>query len=149
VKRELINDLFSKFEQAKQIVKDIDCWSARALQSHLGYSDWLNFLKVIEKSKLSCENADGIVEDHFVDITKMVDVGSGAQRPVDDIILSRYACYLIAQNGDPAKSEIAFAQTYFAVQTRKQEIIEKRLKLPNDNKSSFKSQEKLKMRGVL
>jgi len=127
MKRETINDLFSKFELAKQTIKDIDCWSARALQSYLGYSDWRNFLKVIEKSKLSCKNAEGIVQDHFVDVTKMVDLGSGAQRPVDDIILSRYACYLIAQNGDPSKSEIAFAQTYFAVQTRKQEIIEKRL----------------------
>jgi DNA-damage-inducible protein D len=127
MKRELINELFSKFEQAKSTAEGFECWDARLLQTHLGYSDWRNFLNVIEKAKKSCENSGGVFADHFVDITRMVDLGSGAQRPIDDIALSRYACYLIAQNGDPAKNEIAFAQTYFAVQTRKQEIIEKRL----------------------
>lgn len=96
MKRELIDTLFNKFEQAKQVMHDIEWWSARELQNHLGYSDWRNFLKVIEKSTHSCVNAGGVVQDHFVDITKMVDVGSGAQRSVDDIALSRYACYLIA-----------------------------------------------------
>jgi DNA-damage-inducible protein D len=125
--RELINELFTKFELAKSIIQNMESWSARELQAHLGYSEWRNFVNVIEKAKTSCQNAGGVVADHFVDITKMVDVGSGAQRSIDDIALSRYASYLIAQNGDPAKNEIAFAQTYFAVQTRKQEVIEKRL----------------------
>jgi DNA-damage-inducible protein D len=125
--RELINELFTKFELAKSIIENTESWSARELQTHLGYSEWRNFVNVIEKAKISCQNAGGVVDDHFVDITKMVDLGSGAQRPIDDIALSRYACYLIAQNGDPEKNEIAFAQTYFAVQTRKQEVIEKRL----------------------
>jgi hypothetical protein len=125
--RELINELFTKFELAKNIIENMESWSARELQAHLGYTDWRNFVNVIEKAKTSCKNAGGVVTDHFVDITKMVDLGSGAQRPIEDIALSRYACYLIAQNGDPEKNEIAFAQTYFAVQTRKQEVIEKRL----------------------
>jgi DNA-damage-inducible protein D len=121
--RELINELFTKFELAKSVIEDTESWSARELQKHLGYSEWRNFVNVIDKAKTSCQNAGGVVVDHFVDINKMVDLGSGAQRPVDDIALSRYACYLIAQNGDPEKNEIAFAQTYFAVQTRKQEVI--------------------------
>jgi DNA-damage-inducible protein D len=125
--RELINELFTKFELAKSVIENTESWSARELQTHLGYSEWRNFVKVIEKAKTSCQNAGGVVADHFVDINKMVDLGSGAQRSVEDIALSRYACYLIAQNGDPEKNEIAFAQTYFAVQTRKQEVIEKRL----------------------
>jgi DNA-damage-inducible protein D len=93
----------------------------------LGYAEWRNFLKVVEKAKTACANAGFSIADHFVDVNKMVPLGSGAEREIDDIALSRYACYLIAQNGDPVKSEIAFAQTYFAVQTRKQEIIEQRL----------------------
>ena len=93
----------------------------------LGYAKWENFAKVIEKAKIACRNAGHSVEDHFPDVRKMVDIGSGAERPIDDIALTRYACYLIAQNGDPRKVEIAFAQTYFAVQTRKLELIEKRL----------------------
>ncbi len=92
-----------------------------------GYSKWDNFLNVIEKAKKACENAGGMVSDHFADVGKMVPLGSGSERQIDDMALTRYACYLIAQNGDAAKSEIAFAQTYFAVQTRKQEIIEQRL----------------------
>jgi DNA-damage-inducible protein D len=127
MKRELIDELFGKFELAKRLIKGFECWSARDLQVHLGYTEWRNFVKVIEKAQSACENSGGVVADHFVDLNKMVDLGSGAQRPIDDIALSRYACYLIAQNGDPAKNEIAFAQTYFAVQTRKQEVIEKRL----------------------
>jgi DNA-damage-inducible protein D len=127
VKKELIGELFRRFEEACYLYHDLECWSARALQEILGYSEWRNFQKVVEKAKKSCENSDVAMIDHFVDVNKMVDLGSGATRKIDDIALTRYACYLIAQNGDPSKSEIAFAQTYFAVQTRKQEIIEQRL----------------------
>jgi DNA-damage-inducible protein D len=93
----------------------------------LGYSDWRNFLNVVDKAKKACEQSGERVDDHFVNVNRMVDIGSGAERQIDDIALTRYACYLIAQNGNPLKPEIAFAQTYFAVQTRKQEFIEQRL----------------------
>ncbi len=127
MKQELIVELFQKFEKACYLHNETECWSARELQEVLGYNEWRNFFKVIEKAKASCENSGIPVSDHFVDVNKMVAIGSRAERVVDDIALTRYACYLIAQNGDPSKSEIAFAQTYFAVQTRKQEIIEQRL----------------------
>ena len=127
MKKELINELFIKFEEAAYLYNNIECWSARELQIILGYSKWENFSKVIEKAKAACEKSGIEVKNHFPDIRKMVDIGSSTQRPVDDIALTRYACYLVAQNGDTSKSEIAFAQTYFAVQTRKQEIIEQRL----------------------
>lgn len=127
MKKELIAELFEKFEGASHQVNGIECWSARELQVILNYSKWSNFLKVIDKAKTACENAGETIRDHFADIGKMVDVGSGAQRKLQDIALTRYACYLVAQNADPTKTEIAFAQTYFAVQTRKQEIIEQRL----------------------
>ena len=127
MKKELIAELFLKFEQACYDYNGIECWSARELQGILGYLRWENFLNAIEKGKKACENAGVKTSDHFRDFTKMVSLGSGAEREIKDIALTRYACYLIAQNGDSAKPEIAFAQTYFAVQTRKQEIIEKRL----------------------
>ncbi len=127
MKQELIKELFKKFEKACYIYNNIECWSARELQEILGYSKWANFLKVIEKAFVSCESSGSNGSDHFADIGKMVGLGSHSQREITDYALTRYACYLIAQNGDPAKTEIAFAQTYFAVQTRKQEIIEKRL----------------------
>lgn len=127
MKKELIAELFEKFEAACYLYKDIECWSARELQIILGYSEWRNFVKVIDKAKEGCENAGEHLVNHFVDINKMVEIGSDSKRKVKDVTLTRYACYLIAQNGDAAKNEIAFAQTYFAVQTRKQEVIEQRL----------------------
>jgi len=127
MKKELIQQLFERFEQACFLFDGIECWSARELQMIFGYTEWRNFQKVIEKAKAACEGSEVTVTDHFVDINKMVELGSGSKRPVEDAALTRYACYLVAQNGDPSKNEVAFAQTYFAVQTRKQEIIEKRL----------------------
>ena len=127
MKKEQIHQLFEQFEQACYEYKGIECWSARELQEILGYSNWQNFSKVLEKAKIACKTAGGLVSDHFADINKMIELARGAHRQIEDIALSRYACYLVAQNGDAGKSEIAFAQTYFAVQTRKQEIIEQRL----------------------
>lgn len=128
MKKEYIAELFKKFEDACYDYEGVECWSARELQTILGYSQWRNFKNVIDKAERSCEQAGEDIKNHFAEFSKMVEIGSGAQKPVEDIALTRYACYLIAQNGDATtKSEIAFAQTYFAVQTRKQEIIEKRL----------------------
>ena len=127
MKKEQIQDLLRQFENACYDYLGIECWSARELQAILGYAKWDNFVKVIDKAKITCETSGVAIADHFPDIGKMVGLGSGSQREVTDIALTRYACYLIAQNGDSSKPEIAFAQTYFAVQTRRQEIIEQRL----------------------
>ncbi len=127
MKKEIISQLHSNFEGVAQREEDIEYWYARDLQVLLGYEQWRNFLKVIGKAKDSCSNSKHDISDHFADVSKMVPLGSGSQREIDDIKLTRYACYLIAQNGDPRKDEIAFAQTYFAIQTRKQELIEQRL----------------------
>ena len=125
--KEQIDALFAKFEEACYIHEGVECWSARELQGILGYARWENFKVALDRARKACEGSDNKVLDHFREVTKMVPLGSGAERPVEDVALTRYACYLIAQNGDPSKPEIAFAQTYFAVQTRKQEIIERRL----------------------
>ena len=119
---------------------NIEFWYARDLQIQLGYKRWENFIETIKKAMQSCENAGIEVDNHFREVTKMVQIGSGARRNLQDYMLTRYACYLIAQNGDSKKEEIAFAQTYFAVQTRKQEIIEDRIKLMN----RLEAREKLK-----
>ena len=128
MKTELIQTLTTTFEaHAQKVEGGVEYWLARDLQYLLGYSKWDNFLNVVSKAKTACEISEHKIADHFADVGKMVDLGSGSQREVDDIMLTRYACYLIAQNGDPKKSEIAFAQTYFAIQTRRAEIIEQRL----------------------
>lgn len=128
MKTELVQSLTSNFEACAQRAESgVEFWLARDIQHLLGYSEWRNFLAVINKGKTACEVSGHTVADHFVDVNKMVDLGSGSQRDIDDLMLTRYACYLIAQNGDPRKQEIAFAQTYFAVQTRKAELIEQRL----------------------
>jgi len=125
---ELIQTLTSTFEaHAQQTDDGVEYWLARDIQHLLGYVKWENFLNVVSKAKTACEVSGHKVSDHFPDVGKMVDLGSGSQREVDDIMLTRYACYLVAQNGDPKKQEIAFAQTYFAVQTRRAELIEQRL----------------------
>jgi len=125
---ELIQTLTSTFEaHAQQTDDGVEYWLARDIQHLLGYVKWENFLNVVSKAKTACEVSGHKVSDHFPDVGKMVDLGSGSQREVDDLMLTRYACYLIAQNGDPKKQEIAFAQTYFAVQTRRAELIEQRL----------------------
>ena len=128
MKTEIVQALTDTFEaHAQQAENGIEFWLARDLQHLLGYDEWRNFATVISKAKTACEVSTQAISDHFVDVNKMVDLGSGSQREVDDIMLTRYACYLIAQNGDPRKQQIAFAQTYFAMQTRKAEQIEQRL----------------------
>ncbi len=127
MKKELVQRLHKSFEDCAHEKDGVEYWLARELQALLGYTQWRNFETVIGKARIACETAGQAVADHFADVSKMVEIGSQTQRPVEDLALTRYACYLIAQNGDPRKDAIAFAMTYFAVQTRKQELIEARL----------------------
>lgn len=127
VKKELIHKLHKSFEGCARQNDGVEYWLARELQALLGYKEWRNFGLVIDKAMMACQNAGQATADHFVDVNKMIGLGKGAEREVEDMALSRYACYLIAQNGDPRKDAIAFAMTYFAVQTRKQELIETRI----------------------
>ncbi len=127
MKSEEIKQLFAQFEAVAAELEGVECWSARELQDLLGYTKWENFEKVIQKAKDACRNAGEEVEYHFPDVRKMIAIGNGAEKEIDDILLTRYACYLIAQNGDSRKEEIAFAQNYFAVQTRRAELVEQRL----------------------
>src|ERR1700733_2695197 len=124
---EIIRSLAKNFESSAYMHEGIECWNARDLQRLLGYARWENFENAIKKAKQSCANAGFPIENQFRDFTKMVEIGSDAKRATADIRLTRYACYLIAQNGDSNIAEIAFAQTYFAVQTRKVEVLEKRI----------------------
>lgn len=127
MKKEQIQALFQQFEIICYVYDGIECWSARELQKLLGYSKWENFEKVIEKAKEACKNAGEEVSDHFPDVRKTIPMPKGAEKDINDILLTRYACYLIGQNGDSRKEEISFAQNYFAVQTRRGELTEKGL----------------------
>lgn len=125
----LIAQLHGDFESAAHSEDGVTYWLARDIQPLLEYKEWRNFEDVIEKAKTACDNSGQPVQNHFVDVNKMVEIGSGTSREIKDIKLTRYACYLIAQNGDPRKESIAFAQSYFAIQTRRQELLEERMRL--------------------
>jgi DNA-damage-inducible protein D len=128
MKNEIIHTLTKNFEaHAKQAENGIEFWLARDLQELLGYDKWDNFVNVITKAKIACDTSGHVASNHFADVGKTIQMPKGAQKVIDDLMLTRYACYLIAQNGDPRKQEIAFAQTYFAMQTRRAELIEQQL----------------------
>lgn len=125
--KDIINRLHKDFEDYVHQENGIEFWYARDLQKLLGYAKWQNFQLILEKAKLSCQSANVLISHHFADVSKLINAGKGAVREIADVKLTRYACYLVAQNGDPRKEEIAFAQSYFAVQTRRQELIEERI----------------------
>ena len=131
----LIAEEYKSFEKIRRTKEDgIEYWSARELSEVLQYTEWRNFLKALDRAKLACQNSGEEIEDHFVEVNKMVEIGSNSTRKVLDYELSRYACYLIVQNGDPRKEVIALGQTYFAIQTRKQEVADYFNQLDEDNK---------------
>ena len=135
MKIEIVKSLTDNFEaHSHQIENGIEFWFARDLQQLLGYAKWENFNKVITKAKIACEVSGNDISNHFPDIRKTIPMPKGASKEIDDFMLTRYACYLITQNGDPRKESIAFAQNYFAIQTRKFELIEQRIKTGKDYK---------------
>lgn len=127
MKKEIITRLHDSFEEKAHVEQGVEYWFARDIQELLEYEEWRNFCNVIEKAKIACQHASQHVLSHFVDVNKMAQTGLRGHREIQDIMLSRYACYLIAQNGDPRKESIAFAQSYFALQTRKQELLEQHI----------------------
>jgi len=130
MKSKIIKSLSNNFEDHSQTTENgIEFWFARDMQHLLGYSEWRNFQKIIIKAKTSCEATGNDVLDHFVDVNKMVKLGSGSEREIEDIMLTRYACYLVAQNGDSRKEQIAFAQNYFAVQTKTTQQMKNKLRV--------------------
>lgn len=129
MREEIIVQLNNKFEDAAYKNDSVEYWMARDIQPLLDYEEWRNFLKVIDRAKQACVNSGQNISDHFVDANKTIPMPKGASKVIEDMMLTRYACYLIAQNGDPRKEQIAFAQSYFAIQTRKQELLEERIAL--------------------
>ncbi len=129
MKQEIVLQLNKSFEESAHVENDVEFWMARDIQSLLDYTEWCNFILVIDKAKTACLKSGQEIVDHFVDVNKTIPMPKGASKDIQDILLTRYACYLIAQNGDPRKEPVAFAQSYFAIQTRKQEVLEARIAL--------------------